>query len=442
LEAAPLKENCKNQPATDRPLRICLLSYRGNPYCGGQGVYIRQLSHALCSLGHEVDVISGPPYPHLSNGARLHRLSGLDLFNPEDLFRTPSSRELLDPINLIEWLGVTTMGFPEPMTFGLRIKRYFKSPHKQYDVIHDNQSLSYGIWSLAKRIPLVATIHHPITIDRDTAIKAQSSFRKKIQQLRWYSFIRMQKRVVPTLKRILTVSRCGRDDISREFRIPKENISVVPNGIDMNQFHPITGVYREPYRLMVTTSADTPLKGLCHLMTAISGLVPRYPKVHLVVVGNPPKAKSFTNQLIRDLGLRGHIRFTGRITGAELVRQYARTSAVVVPSIYEGFGLPAGEAMACSVPVISTDGGALPELLGKTGILVPAADSVALAKAIALLFDHPDLAHNMGRAGRQRIAAHFTWGKAARKTADNYHRVIHDYRRSAMFGSARDMPRS
>ena len=153
-------------PLDDRPLRIGLLSYRSHPHCGGQGVYIRNLSHALCQLGHDVEVISGPPYPELDNGARLQRLPSLDLYNPDDLFRTPSVRELSDPVNFLEWCSVSTMGFPEPMTFGMRAKRFIQTHRHRYDILHDNQSLSYGIGALARHIPTVATIHHAITVDR------------------------------------------------------------------------------------------------------------------------------------------------------------------------------------------------------------------------------------------------------------------------------------
>lgn len=413
-------------PTDQRPLRIGLLSYRGNPYCGGQGVYVRCLSHALCKLGHQVDVISGPPYPHLDNGARLHRLAGLDLFNPKALFRTPSPRELRDPVNLIEWLGVSTMGFPEPMTFGLRAYRFFKSLNRHYDIIHDNQSLSYGIWALAKRVPLVATIHHPITVDRDMAVKAENSFIYKLKQLRWYSFIGMQKRVAPTIKQIITMSRRGRDDISRVFNIPKKSISVIPNGIDTLNFFPMPEIRREPYRLIVTTSSDTPLKGLRHLLEAMARLSSAYPQLHLVVVGSPGE-KSATLDLIQSLGLARRVRFTGRINQAEYVRHYARAWVAVVPSLYEGFGLPAGEAMACAVPVISTTGGALPELVGPTGLQVPPADPRALAKAIALLCNHPELAQKLGQEGYLRVANHFTWEQAARKTLATYYKIIEAY---------------
>lgn len=412
---------------TEPPLNIALLSYRSHPYCGGQGVYVRNLSHALCQLGHQVTVVSGPPYPQLDNGARLHRLPSLDLYNPEALFRTPSLKELSDPINLLEWMGVSTMGFPEPFTFGLRAERHLRSLIRGFDIVHDNQSLSYAVRSLSRRVPTVATIHHPITVDRRLAVRSESSIWKKVKQLRWYSFIGMQKRVARSMGRIITVSRSARDDIVREFKLPPSRVAVIPNGIDIGQFHPLDGVARVPYRIITTTSADTPLKGLEHLLRAMALLAPGYPRLQLVVVGRP-RQKSPIVSLIAKLGIGSRIRFTGTIDHAEYMRQYGRAWAAVVPSLYEGFGLPAGEAMACGVPVISTTAGALPEVVGEAGLLVPPADPAALARAIEAVCTRPKLAENLGCNGYRRITTRFTWEAAARSTVAAYRQAIHDYR--------------
>lgn len=411
----------------DRPLRIALLSYRSHPHCGGQGVYVRNLSHALHELGHIIEVISGPPYPEMQNGLKLHRLPSLDLYNPNDLFRTPSVKELCNPVNFMEWVGVSTMGFPEPFTFGLRAHAFLKTHKGHFDVIHDNQSLSYGIWATARHTPTVATIHHPITVDRDLAVRAEHSFWKKAKQMRWYDFIQMQKRVAPALPRIITVSNCARDDISREFRIPLHKFNVIPNGIDTDRFYPLPDVARQPHRLIVTNSADTPLKGLRHLLMAMASLVHLLPQLHLVIVGTPKK-RSPNKRLIAELGLNQRVRYTGPISHSEFVRQYARAWAAVIPSLYEGFGLPAGEAMACGVPVISTTGGALPEVVGDAGLKVPPGDYKALAKAIKHMCTHPEHAAAIGASGYRRVMKHFTWEAAAKKSVAAYRQTIHAYR--------------
>ena len=240
--------HCSSTAETaNRPLRIGLLSYRSHPNCGGQGVYVRHLARALHDLGHTVEVISGPPYPELVNGLKLHRLPSLDLYNPQNLFRTPALSELLDPINLLEWLDVSTMGFPEPFTFGLRAVRFLRPMMHRFDVLHDNQSLSYGIRTLARHIPTVATIHHAITVDRDLAVRSERLIWHKFKQLRWYSFITMQKRVAPSLSRIITVSRFARDDIARAFNITRDKFTIVANGIDSRRFHPLPEIERRRY---------------------------------------------------------------------------------------------------------------------------------------------------------------------------------------------------
>ncbi len=409
------------------PLNICLLSYRSNPHCGGQGVYLKNLSRALKDLGHRVEVISGPPDPQLDDDIPLHPLTGLDLYNPADPFRVPTLKELSNPINLMEWLGVSTMGFPEPFTFGLRAYLYLKSRLHTYDIVHDNQSLSYGIWAINKLAPTIATIHHPITVDRKIAIRSVSSPLRKMKEWRWYSFVGMQKRVSRTLPRIIAVSKSAKKDIGRDFNIPAHKFSIVPNGINTDLFYPIDDIERKKNRIIVTNSADTPLKGLFFLFQALAELN-KFQDVSVTVVGEPKKDGDLV-KLIRRLGIGHCIHFTGRISNGEFVRQYARATAAVIPSVYEGFGLPVGEAMACGVPVISTTGGALPEVVGDAGILVKPADSRALAGAIRDLLNNPLRAKELGMAGYRRVHKHFTWKKAAEKTVSAYREVIDGHRR-------------
>ena len=408
-----------------RPLRICLLSYRCNPHCGGQGVYLKNLSRALKDLGHQVEVVVGPPQPQLDNDIPFYQLPSLDLYNPDDLFRMPSLRELSRPINLIEWMGVSTMGFPEPFTFGLRAHRFLRNRCHQYDIVHDNQGLPYSLLTVKKWLPTIATIHHPITVDRKIAVRSAQTIWRKMQQWRWYSFIGMQKRVSRRLAHIITVSKTAANDISSDFNISPDRFRVIPNGVRTDRFYPIPEILREKNRLIVTNSADMPLKGLYYLLRAVAKVAQTHP-VRLTVVGTPHK-NGYSRQLIQKLGIGNLITFTGRITGEQFVREYAKATAAVVPSVYEGFGLPVGEAMACEVPVISTTGGALPEVVGDAGILVPPADHRALANAILMVLEQPQLAQKLGRAGYQRVHQHFTWLKAAQKTVAVYREAIRDH---------------
>ncbi len=409
------------------PLRICLLSYRSNPHCGGQGVYLKNLSRALKDLGHHVDVISGPPDPLLDDDIRVFQLPCLDLYNPEKLFRIPTPREFADPINIMECMGVWTMGFPEPLTFGFRAYRFLRDKFQDYDIIHDNQSLSYPLWLMMKHVPTIATIHHPITRDRKFAIESERMPWEKLKWARWYSFVGMQKRASLKFSHIITVSDCSRDDISNDFQLPRSRFRVIPNGINTDLFYAIPEINREENRIIVTNSADTALKGLRYLLLAVEK-VSKTHKIKLTVIGTPKRNGDVIN-LVRELGLRRFVNFTGRVDNEEFVRQYAKASIAVVPSLYEGFGIPAGEAMACGVPVISTTGGALPEVVGDAGILVPPADSDALAKAITDLFDNPERAKEIGIAGYNRVQDLFTWKKAAEKTVEVYREAIRDYRR-------------
>ena len=410
-----------------RPLRICLLSYRCDPHCGGQGVYLQNLSRALKALGHKIEVVVGPPQPNVDNGIPVYQPPSLDLYNPNNLFRMPTLKELSQPINLIEWLGVSTMGFPEPYTFGLRARRFLRNKRQRYDIVHDNQGLAYALITIKNWLPTIATVHHPVTIDRKIAVRSASSIWKKMQQWRWYSFIGMQKRVARTLSHIITVSKTAGRDISRDFNISPARFRIIPNGISTDLFYPIPEIPREKNQLIATNSADMPLKGLYYLLKAVA-IVAQTRPVKLTVVGTPKK-NGYSQRLIQQLGIGNIITFTGRIAHERFVREYARATVAVVPSVYEGFGLPVGEAMACAVPVISTTGGALPEVVGDAGILVPPADPDALAHAILTILEQPQLAQGLGQAGYRRVQQHFTWKKAAEKTVAVYREAIDDHGR-------------
>jgi len=409
------------------PLKICLLTYRGNPTCGGQGIYIKYLSEALRNLGHQVDVLSGPPYPALTDGIGLHKLPSLDLYNPDHLFKVTNIRELASFVNQCEFISMCAGGFPEPFTFGIRAGRYLRKCNIKYDIVHDNQSLSYGLLGIAAMgYPTVSTIHHPITVDRETEIRAAGSFLGRLKVRRWYAFVAMQKRVSRRLSHIITVSECSRRDIGRAFRVSPQRFRVVPNGINTDFFYPLKGVRRAHNQLLVTNSADTPMKGLRYLLEAVAS-IRREREISVLVIGQPKKG-GVIEKLIKELVLGDVVSFTGRIEQQDFARYYAEATMAVIPSLYEGFGMPAGEAMACGVPVISTSGGALPEVLGDAGILVPPADSEALRRAVVTLLDDPERRRRMGEAGLARVINSLTWRHAAEKTVCVYREAIDAHR--------------
>ncbi len=411
-----------------RPLKIGLLSYRSNPHSGGQGIYLKNLARELVGLGHRVSLIIGPPGLSLLPDVPTYRILGLDLYNPNDPFRTPSLKELADPVNLMEWLGVITGGFPEPFTFGIRAYKHIFARTGEFDIIHDNQGLSYGVQSMHALLPLVTTIHHPISVDRAIAVRSASSFVRKVQQLRWHTFLRMQIRVARAFRSIITVSHNARNDIADQFKIDRGRLTVIPNGVDLALFRPMPAVSREKNRVMTINSADVPLKGLGYLLRAVASLKKKR-NLRLIVVGTLKKNGSI-KQLIRELGIGDCITFTGRLDDDSFVKEYARATMAVIPSVYEGFGLPAAEAMACGVPVISTTGGALPEVVGNAGVLVPPADHKALACAIDDLMENPERRAELGMAGLERATKQFSWRQTAKKTITVYKKAIDDHHRS------------
>jgi glycosyltransferase involved in cell wall biosynthesis len=409
-----------------KPLKVCLLTYRGNPTCGGQGVYIKHLSKALADEGHQVDVISGPPYPHLDDNVRLIKMPSLDLYHPDHLFHPERISDLANPLNMYEYLNVCTGSFPEPFTFGERVYSYLKKRRKKYDIVHDNQCISYGIGRLAQKVmPTLVTIHHPITVDRQEDYKVAKTLRQKFRVHRWYSFINMQLSVAKKFSHIITVSEFTKKDIAKEFSLDENKFRVVYNGINNEFFYPKQNGPRPENSLIVTNSADTPLKGLNFLLEAVAEIRKKQP-ISLTVIGQPKKNGIIEN-LVNKLGVSDIVRFTGRIENEEFADYYAKSTIAVVPSLYEGFGIPAAEAMASGVPLVSTSGGALAEVVGKAGIVVPPADTKALVNGITHLLNSPEDRKKYAQAGLERVNSVFSWQKAAREVTKVYREVIHDY---------------
>lgn len=409
------------------PLRIALLVYRGNPRCGGQGVYVRHLSRALARQGHQVEVISGPPYPEVDPGVALTPLPSLDLYRPDDPFRIPRLREFRDAIDLFEFALMCTGGFPEPLTFSLRAWRHLARRRSDFDIVHDNQGLGYGLLGVQRLgLPVIATVHHPIAVDRQLDLAHAGSWRRRLGLRRWYGFTRMQNRVARRLPRILTVSEASRRDIVRTMGVASERLFVVPLGVDTHRFRPLPAVAPVPGRILTTTSADVPLKGLVTLVRAMPLVRRRHPHAHLVVVGEPRPDGSVA-RTVAALDLGDVVRFTGGVSEERLVELYAEAEVAAVPSLYEGFSLPAVEAMACGTALVATTGGALPEVTGTDGetcLLVPPGDHERLAAAVCRALDDPAQRRRLGRAARQRVLELFSWEAAAQRTVTHYREVV------------------
>jgi glycosyltransferase involved in cell wall biosynthesis len=410
---------------TDGPLRIALLTYKGNPFCGGQGVYARHLSRELARLGHSVEVIGAQPFPVLDDGVPLTELPSLDLYRSPDPFRTPKRGEYRDWIDGVEVATMWTGGFPEPLTFSLRARRHLTARRGQFDVIHDNQTLGYGLLG-DLGAPLVTTIHHPITVDRRVDLAAAGTWRRKASIRRWYAFTRMQRRVARRLPSVLTVSGSSQQEITEDLGVRRDRIHVVPIGADTDLWSPAPSVAEVPGRIVTTSSADVPLKGLIHLVEALAKLRTENPGAHLVVVGRRAEDGPVA-QAIERYGLDDAVRFVKGITDQELVDLVRSAQIACVPSLYEGFSLPAAEAMATGTPLVATTGGAIPEVTGADGetcLAVPPSDAGALAVALSRLLTDPVLRTRLGAAGRARVLARFTWKQAAIGTAERYRQAI------------------
>lgn len=406
-------------------MRIALLSYRSKDHCGGQGVYVRHLSRGLVDLGHEVEVFSGQPYPELLDPrVRLTKVPSLDLYREPDPFRVPRPSEIRDSIDLLELATMWTAGFPEPRTFTLRAARLLADRMGDFDVVHDNQSLGTGLLTIADAgMPVVATVHHPITRDRLLDLAAARWWQKPLVH-RWYGFSSMQKQVARRIPDLLTVSSSSATDIVADFGVSPDQLHVVPLGVNTELFKPSPSP-RQPGRVMAIASADTPLKGVSTLLHAVARLrTSRDLELRLVakVETNGP-----THKLIAELGISDIVHIASGLPDAELAALFASAEVACIPSLYEGFSLPAVEAMASGTPIVASRVGALPEVLGTDGAcaeLVAPADVDALTQAIGKLLDSPERRRSLGEAGRRRAVSVFSWDAVAAQTARVYRQAI------------------
>ena len=415
----------------DAALRIAFLAYRGNPRCGGQGVYTRHLTGELVELGHHVTVFAGPPYPALDEGVSFVPVPSLDLYRQPDPFRRPRLAEFRSGVDVLEYALMCTAGFPEPLTFSLRARRALACRPGRFDLVHDNQCLGSGLLAMMRDgWPVISTVHHPVSVDRDLELTQAPDRWRRLTLRRWYGFVRMQARVARRLPRIVTVSESSGEDITSRLGVDPARVAVVPVGVDHTRFRPVPGRSPVPGRLMTTASADVAMKGLEPLLEALAK-VRTERTAELVVVGSP-RPRSGAEDTIGRLGLEGSVRFVSGLSDQALVELYAEAEVAVVPSLYEGFSLPAVEAMACGVPVVATTGGALPEVVGadgRTALLVPPGDAGALAGAISRALDDAGLRRRLSLAGRARALDRFTWRATALGTVAQYRRILAEHRR-------------
>lgn len=404
-------------------MRIALLSYRSKTHCGGQGVYVRHLSRGLVELGHDVEVFSGQPYPEgLDPRVRLTKVPSLDLYREPDPFRVPRPGEVRDHIDLLELFTMWSAGFPEPRTFCMRVARVLAERRDEFDVVHDNQSLGAALLGIAKEMPLVATVHHPITRDRVLEVAAATWWRKPLVR-RWYGFAEMQKRVARRIPELLTVSTTSGADIAEDFGVSEDQLHVVPLGVDTELFRPAEN--RVPGRIIAIASADVPLKGVSNLLHAVARLRAHHNLDLQLVSKLEPNGP--TEKLIAELGISDIVHSSSGLPDEDLAGLLASAEIACIPSLYEGFSLPAVEAMASGTPIVASRAGALPEVLGAEGEcarLVPPGDIDRLTAVLGELLDSPAQRRALGAAGRHRAVTVFSWESVAAQTVSVYEKAI------------------
>ncbi|MDB4843665.1 glycosyltransferase family 4 protein [Gammaproteobacteria bacterium] len=411
-----------------KPLKIAILSYRSAPFGGGQGIYVYELSKALNNIGHNVDVISGPPYPELIADIELIKLPGLNLFS------TFKFRERLKIFfhtknkSLDDWYEFSSTlmgGFPELQTFGNRAKIFLSD--KNYDAVIDNQSISFGMIDIQKSKPLIEIMHHPISKDYFYDLKFARGLVQRLSKMRWFSFLKMQKKVAKQIKVVVTPSLNSKQDIHHDFKVPMQNIQVIPNGIDFNIFCPLPNIVPRANGVITTASADVPLKGLDFSLHAIARLKSEYPDINLTVIGSP-RAEGHTERLIKKLKLEEQVSFKTNLTKEEITHEYANSSVAVVSSLYEGFGFPVGEAMACATPLVATNVASIPEITGSFAQLIPAEDAEAIYLGIKNIFQSPQKYKIQAELGREHIIENFNWTKIGHAYQELLYKTINDFK--------------
>lgn len=412
-------------------MRVAFLAYRGSMRSGGLGIYLHALTRQLVECGVEVDLYVGPPYPD-----SMPWVNTIEIENPlfwDKKFQSgwfgflPDSKfSIFRPLDFWEFF-VTRFGFfPEPFAFSMRAAQAVLARARRgvrYDLIHDVQTLGYGsLWlRRALGVPVVATVHHPLTIDRRTSLARDRSFLDRVGTLTFHP-VRSQARVARRIDAMITSSQASVDELERGFGVARERIHNVSNGVDLP---PAGGIRPRPEHdeLLFMGRASDPNKGLEYLIEALSELPPQ---VTLRVFDHPPGRLTEVHRRIEELGVHERVRFDGKVPRDELVDALRSTTALVVPSLFEGFGLPAVEALAAGTPLVASAAGALSEVVARTGagVLVPPGDAGALAKGILSVLASWQDQQRAAVEARERIEREFGWPEVAARTLGVYERVL------------------
>lgn len=412
-------------------MKICFLMYQGNMYSGGQGIYLHYLTRELARMGHDVHVIAGPPYPTLAEGVTAHNIRDYSYWTyhhyKKDFVFNREPWSYFHPVNFYEF--VSTRIALSSLLANFSTRAYFKlrelSKEHRFDIVHDNQTLSYGVWAMhASGFPLIATIHHPLSYDLRNALRQAKTTYEKARRILWSPWM-MQEMVAKRLDRVIVVSETSRRDVEEAFQLPPEKVRTVYNGIDTDVFRPLPGAERQPDKLLYVGNSEDRNKGARYFLEALNLLKDEI-DFQVTFVDNEKWRLKLAPGLVNEFGLNSRVEFTGRIPTEDLVRHYNTAKIFVTSSVHEGFGLPLAEAMSCGAPVIGTTIGAYEEIVqhGTSGWLVPPRDPRAIADAIRLLWNDPALRQRLSDGGRRRVLETFNWRKAAEETLAVYEEML------------------
>ena len=403
-------------------LKIALLSYRSDPYSGGQGIYIKNLSEALHDRGHDITIFSGNPLPEVSKAIKVEKIDTpgfFETFNSLERLKIFSSLKK-NRLNFLDFFETFTGTFTEPVFFGERLvkNKFFQESVDKFDIFHDNQSISSYPETVLKR--LVTTLHHPIHVDKEIDLANEMNFFSKLSIKRWYSFLNFQKKNLKSVKKVISPSASSKKDICRYFEYPSENISVIWNGINLDdcKFH-----QREKFNSNFVTiiSSDVPMKNLKTLLKALHLLKHEGLSANLTIIGD---LREDNKKLIRNLGLTNEINYKSKLTRAELIQSLNHADIGIAPSSYEGFGFPLVEMIATGLPVIVSDKASLPELAGSAGLIFNSEDSGDLKNKMKELVENHVLRNKLTENSKLRRDDFFGWDEYAKKLEDLYKEII------------------
>ncbi len=388
-------------------MRVCLISYEFPPEIGGEATYAQALASGLASLGHEVSVLV-PDKPRAGYGS-----------DPRfEVLRVKSSS--LPMLKVASFVAAVSGALP----------RFVRE--NKIDLVHftfDYPSFPPMVGGVGA--PVLATVHHLHMAEALAKVNAGLSLARGLRSIyRDFTLSLVEALFVRRATTVIAVSAFTKKSLEGYLGIPSEKIRVVHNGIGLADLLGARdeGVVRGKFRLgsgplLLYVGRLERSKGLESLLEAFADAEKSVPSVRLVIVGEGKKG--FAEGLMRSaksLGLERSVIFTGRVSRSDLVELYASSTALVLPSLMEGFGISLIEAMAAGKPCIATRVGAVPEVVreGITGLIVPPGEPALLASSIVQVLGSQGESALMGERGRDLVIREFTIEKMAQATAAAY----------------------